>query len=157
MSEGVKIYYKAVVDNIMFLKRQQWTITNYALLLYAALGTLSAKAGQPEKVAFTALAIIGFLFALHCIRHTQTSMTRYYNNLFDLQQTYLTADERSTLKALSARPGFSHNGEFIYGLMAVNLYDNDSINRLSAYAVGCSGTVHAVKYLVSVSSPWRAT
>jgi hypothetical protein len=120
MSEAVKIHYKSVVDNIMFLKRQQWTITNYALLLYAALGTLSAKATQPEKVAFTALAIVGFLFALHCVRHTQTSMTRYYNNLFDLQQAFMTAKERETFKTLTSRPGFGHNGEFIYGLMVVN-------------------------------------
>jgi hypothetical protein len=121
MSEAVKIHYKAVIDNILFLKRQQWTITNYALLLYAAVGTMASKATDAEKIAFTALAIIGLLFGLHCVRHTQKSMTRYYNNLFDIHQIYFTAEERDTFKTLTYRPDFHHNGEFIWGLMAVNV------------------------------------
>jgi hypothetical protein len=37
MPEHVEAAYKAAVDNIIFLKRQQWLATNYALLVYAAI------------------------------------------------------------------------------------------------------------------------
>jgi hypothetical protein len=42
MSEHVGAAYKAAVDNILFLKRQQWLATNYALILYAAIFLISA-------------------------------------------------------------------------------------------------------------------
>jgi hypothetical protein len=36
MPVHVEAAYKDAVDNIIFLKRQQWVATNYALLVYAA-------------------------------------------------------------------------------------------------------------------------
>ena len=33
---GALVMYRALHDQIAFLKKQQWTITNYLLLLYAA-------------------------------------------------------------------------------------------------------------------------
>ena len=121
MSEAVKIHYKATVDNLLFLKRQQWTITNYALILYAAVIALARETSRGEKQALTILMIGGCWFALHCVRHTQKSMTRYYRNLYDIHQRYLTAQERDEFDTLKERPGFNHNGEFIWGLMAANV------------------------------------
>ena len=37
MPQHVEAAYKAAVDNIIFLKRQEWLATNYALLVYAAI------------------------------------------------------------------------------------------------------------------------
>jgi hypothetical protein len=37
MPEPVEAAYKDAVDNIIFLKRQQWLATNYVLLLYVAI------------------------------------------------------------------------------------------------------------------------
>ena len=34
--------YRDAVDNIVFLKRQQWLATNYVLLLYVAIFVISA-------------------------------------------------------------------------------------------------------------------
>src|SRR5215510_9050507 len=42
MPEHVGTAYKDAVDNIIFLKRQQWLATNYALLVYAAIFVISA-------------------------------------------------------------------------------------------------------------------
>jgi hypothetical protein len=42
MPEHVGAAYKDAVDNIIFLKRQQWLATNYALLVYAAIFVISA-------------------------------------------------------------------------------------------------------------------
>jgi hypothetical protein len=42
MPEHVEVAYRDAVDNIVFLKRQQWLATNYILLLYAAIFVISA-------------------------------------------------------------------------------------------------------------------
>ena len=120
MSEAIKIHYRAVVENIIFLKRQQWTITNHALVLYAAITALSKGVTNAERVALTALGIIGCVFSLLCIGHTQGSMTRYYRNLFELHTKYFSPDERDNLELLRSRPSFHYNGMFVWGLIAVN-------------------------------------
>ena len=121
LSEGMKVHYKAVVDNILFLKRQQWTITNHAIVLYAAVVALVKDATSAERVALTGLALVGCVFSMLCTAHTQMSMTRYYQNLFEIHSKYFTGDERSTFELLRSKPGFGHNGMFIWGLMAVNV------------------------------------
>jgi len=42
MPEHIGAAYNAAVENILFLRRQQWLATNYALLLYAAIFIISA-------------------------------------------------------------------------------------------------------------------
>jgi hypothetical protein len=37
LSDQGLVIYKALVDQITFIKKQQWTITNYAALLYGAI------------------------------------------------------------------------------------------------------------------------
>jgi hypothetical protein len=41
MPRHVEAAYKDAVDNTIFLKRQQWVATNYALLVYAAIFVIS--------------------------------------------------------------------------------------------------------------------
>jgi hypothetical protein len=43
MPAHVGAAYKDAVDNIIFLKRQQWVATNYALLVYAVIFVISAE------------------------------------------------------------------------------------------------------------------
>jgi hypothetical protein len=43
MPEHIGAAYRDAVDNIIFLKRQQWVATNYALLVYAAIFVISAQ------------------------------------------------------------------------------------------------------------------
>jgi hypothetical protein len=43
MPEHIGAAYRDAVDNIIFLKRQQWVATNYALIVYAAIFIISAQ------------------------------------------------------------------------------------------------------------------
>jgi hypothetical protein len=47
MPEHAAAAYRDAVDNIFFLKRQQWLATNYVLLLYAAIFVISAERRSP--------------------------------------------------------------------------------------------------------------
>ena len=120
-SEGMKLHYKAVVDNILFLKRQQWTITNHALVLYAAVAALVKNTTDIERTVLTGLALGGCVFSAFCIVHTQMSMTRYYRNLFELHDKYFSPDEKGVFELLRSRPSFGHNGMFIWGLLCANV------------------------------------
>jgi hypothetical protein len=120
MSEGVKAHFKIAADNIIFLKRQQWTITNHALVLYAALTALAKDTTDIERSILTFLGLVGCIFSLLCIGHTQQSMTRYYQNLYDIHSKYFTDTERDDLELLRSRPTFNRNPMFVWGLLAVN-------------------------------------
>ncbi len=37
MAAHIEAAYKDAVENMLFLKRQQWVATNYAILVYAAI------------------------------------------------------------------------------------------------------------------------
>ena len=50
MPEHVEAAYKHAVDNIIFLKRQQWLATNY-VLLYVAIFVISAHYFSPSELA----------------------------------------------------------------------------------------------------------
>ncbi len=73
--EAWRLIYQIGVQNIAFLKRQQWAVTNYALLLYAALIAISqllpTSANNIERLVFTtivialAVAAIWMLWSLH--------------------------------------------------------------------------------------------
>ena len=52
MPGHVEAAYRNAVDNIFFLKRQQWLATNYVLLLYVAIFVIPA-----HSVSYTHLTL----------------------------------------------------------------------------------------------------
>ncbi len=121
MSEGVKIYYKGAIDNIIFLKRQQWIITNYALVVYAGVVTISRGVTPNEKWALTIIAAIGWLYGTWCLIHTQRTMTKLRNSMYEIYQTYFTAEQRKKFSLWKEVPTFNYTPEFIYGLVVAHV------------------------------------
>lgn len=121
MSEGVKILYKGAIDNIIFLKRQQWTITNYALVVYAAVVAISKNAGVHEKWALSLLAFGAWAYGSWCMVHTQRTMTRLRRSMHHIYQTYFTEDERQAYTLWGKAPSFHYTPEFIYGLLIAHV------------------------------------
>src|SRR2546426_5264470 len=67
MPGHVEAAYKDAADNIIFLKRQQWVATNYALLAYAAIFVISAEYFSRTDFARNSLGIIAIaVFVIHC-------------------------------------------------------------------------------------------
>jgi L-asparagine transporter-like permease len=66
MPVHVETAYKDAVDNIIFLKRQQWVATNYALLVYAAIFVISAQYFSRTDFARNSLGIVVIaIFLIH--------------------------------------------------------------------------------------------
>ena len=89
--------YKDAVDNIIFLKRQQWLVTNYVLLLYAAIFLISAHYFSRTDVARNWLGVITIAaFVVHwwTLHSFQRSIEAFRNRLAWVYRTYFSEDER---------------------------------------------------------------
>jgi hypothetical protein len=113
MSEGIKIHHRGALENLVFLKRQQWTITNHALVVYAAVVALARDTNDIERTILSGLGLLACGYATWCMVHTQKSMTRYYRNVYEMHQKYFSVEERERLELHRERPGFSHNFGFM--------------------------------------------
>ena len=66
MPAHVEVAYKDAVDNIVFLKKQQWLATNYTLFVYAAIFLISAHYFSRTDFARNWLGIITIAtFVIH--------------------------------------------------------------------------------------------
>ena len=120
MSEGVKVLYKEAVDNILFLKRQQWTITNHALLTFAAVVAVARGANNVETTLLTLLAIGAWGYAVACMAHSQMTMTKYRRRLTHIYKKYFHPDEKDEFVLWSSAPTFNYTPMFMWGLIAAN-------------------------------------
>jgi len=124
MPEHVGAAYKDAVDNILFLKRQQWLATNYALLLYAAIFLISAHYFTRTDIArnwLGVLTIATFIIHWYMLHLFQREIDKFRNRLAWIYRTYFTADERVGLDVQVEEPrSYWHQPEVYIGLMAVS-------------------------------------
>jgi hypothetical protein len=121
MSEGVKILYKGAIDNVIFLKRQQWIITNYSLVAYAAVVALAKNATAVEKTILVLLAVAASFYAVSCMLHTQHTLGKLRASIDHIYRTHFTEQERADYRFWPVPPGFWYTPLFIVGLIATNL------------------------------------
>lgn len=121
MSEGVKLLYKGAADNIIFLKRQQWVITNYALVVYAAVVALSNGANIHEKWALSIMAFCAWAYGSWCMVHTQKTMTKLRSTMFEIYAEFFTEEQRDKYRLWAKKPTFNYTPEFIWGLIIAHL------------------------------------
>jgi hypothetical protein len=123
MPEHVGEAYKDAVENILFLKRQQWLSTNYALLLYAAIFLISAHYFNRTDVArnwLGVLTIATFMVHWYMLHLFQREIDQFRNRLAWVYRTYFTADERAGLDVQLEPRSYWHQPEVYIGLMAVS-------------------------------------
>jgi L-asparagine transporter-like permease len=86
------------VDNIIFLKRQQWVATNYALLVYAAIFVISAQYFQRTDFARNTLgivAIVAFCIHWYMMALFQSAIEKFRSRLYWIYRTYFNGEEQS--------------------------------------------------------------
>jgi hypothetical protein len=97
MTTHVEAAYKDAVENINFLKRQQWVATNYAVLVYAAIFVISGTYFSRTDFARNMLGIVTLVtFVIHwyMIYVFQRAIQRYRRRLDWVYQTYFSQEER---------------------------------------------------------------
>ena len=94
MSPHVSTVFKELFDELKSMKQQQWIITNYGALIFAAIYYVKQLSGVPHsqsKLKFLAIltAVVGsFLLLL-----IQSNMARSRRSLDKLHKTYFTPKE----------------------------------------------------------------
>jgi cellobiose-specific phosphotransferase system component IIC len=94
------------VDNIIFLKRQQWVATNYALLVYAAIFVISAQYFSRTDFARNSLGIVAlatFFIHWYMMYVFQRAIDKFRARLYWIYRTYFNGDEQAGLD-LPLRP-----------------------------------------------------
>jgi hypothetical protein len=120
----VKAAYRDAVDNIFFLKRQQWLATNYVLLLYVAIFLISAHYFSRTDVARNWLGVITIAaFVVHwwTLHSFQRSIETFRNRLAWVYRSYFSEDERAGLDLRLEPRSYWYEPEVYIGLVAVSL------------------------------------
>ena len=100
MPKHVEAAYRDAVDNILFLKRQQWVATNYALLVYAAIFVISAQFFPRTDFARNSLgivAIVTFFVHYYIMFLFQRAMDKFRARLYWIYRTYFNEEEQGGL------------------------------------------------------------
>jgi hypothetical protein len=122
MPVHVEAAYKDAVDNIIFLKRQQWLATNYALLVYAAIFVISAHYFSRTDLArnwLGVLTIATFVIHWYMLHLFQREIEKFRNRLGWIYRTYFSAEERAGLDVMLEPPNW-YQPEVYIGLIAVS-------------------------------------
>ena len=121
MPNRILFVYKDALDNLKFLKEQQWPVTKYALTAYGVLFAAVKVINTPSyNGLFIAAVWLVFLFSLvvlvsfmHGVRRFRARIRWIYDNCFQ-------AEEREGLDLGKPKHFFDRFG-FGGGLMAVSL------------------------------------
>jgi hypothetical protein len=115
--------YRDAVDNIVFLKRQQWLATNYVLLLYVAIFVISAHYFSRTDVARNWLGVITIAaFVVHwwMMHLFQRSIENFRNRLVWIYRSYFSEEERVGLDLRLEPRSYWYQPEVYIGLLAVS-------------------------------------
>jgi hypothetical protein len=123
MPGHVNAAYRDAVDNIIFLKRQQWLATNYVLLLYVAIFVISAHYFSRTDVARNWLGVLTIgAFVIHwwMLHLLQGAIATFRIRLSWIFNTYFSAEERVGLDVQPEPKTYWYQPEVYISLMAVS-------------------------------------
>ena len=123
MPEHIGAAYRDAVDNIIFLKRQQWLATNYVLLLYVAVFVISAHYFSRTDVARNWLGVLTIgAFVIHwwMLHLLQGAIATFRIRLSWIYNTYFSAEERVGLDVQPEPKTYWYQPEVYISLMAVS-------------------------------------
>jgi hypothetical protein len=123
MPGHVNAAYRDAVDNIIFLKRQQWLATNYVLLLYVAVFVISAHYFSRTDVARNWLGVLTIgAFVIHwwMLHLLQGAIATFRIRLSWIYNTYFSAEERVGLDVQPEPKTYWYQPEVYISLMAVS-------------------------------------
>jgi hypothetical protein len=87
----------------MFLKRQQWSITNYVLVTEAAMLVIAKEYSIAGKSLLRILVIVSAVVGIVIIWILQFSMTKFRNRLAHTYETYFSSEEHEKMHLNTTR------------------------------------------------------
>lgn len=124
MPRAIEALFRDAVDNIRLLKRQQWAITNYAILVDAAIYALATHhvTNCAVKVLLTALAVVVLAYGATVLINFQSNLKKFRRRIaWVYAQPYYTDEQRKALDLKTTSKGFWYQPAFLIGLIGVLL------------------------------------
>jgi hypothetical protein len=123
LSEQGLIVYKAMFDQLDFIKKQQWTITNYAALIYGAIFVLAkvlSKESYGETVILTTMTAAVCWYGTAMLLHTHTDLSDARRRLdHAIKELFKDTKERNILGLEKETGSFIRGLEFTTPLLGV--------------------------------------
>jgi hypothetical protein len=120
MPPQVNIAYQDAVDNLVFLRSQQWSITNYVLLAEAAIFLIARYPGLStdglDRFFLKVLAVLAALLGIAVLWQVQASMERYRERLGGIYKRYFSSEQLADFR-LEAVPDASRRNGFVVGVL----------------------------------------
>jgi hypothetical protein len=121
MPNRILIVYKHALDNLKFLKEQQWPVTKYALTAYGVLFAAVKVINTPSyNGLFIAAVGLVFLFSLVVLVSFMHGMRRFRARVRWIPDNCFQAEEQEGLN-LGQPKNFFDRFAFGGGLMAISL------------------------------------
>ena len=124
MPAHVQAAYEDAVNNVIFLKRQQWVATNYAIVEYAAIFVISDQFYSRTDFARNTLGIVTLVtFGTHwyMMYLFQRAVNKLRRRLDWIYQTYFSREERVGLDLPMGQTSHQEQWEVATALMLVSL------------------------------------
>ena len=104
MPKHVEVCYTDAIRNLIFLKQQQVTVTNYAIAAYAGMVALASNRSvdlSSNKLAYVLVVIVtlcAFGFNAYFLSQSISGMKKHRRRLSEIYEKYFTPQERSGLQ-----------------------------------------------------------
>jgi DNA integrity scanning protein DisA with diadenylate cyclase activity len=121
LSDQALVVYKALHEQISFLKKQQWTITNYLVLLYAAVFAVKREISpQLDMMWFLRIVTaIGALYGLWILMAIQFDLMRARERLDRTDKAIFSRTEFTQLNLKNEHHPFFQGLSFTIALVGV--------------------------------------
>jgi hypothetical protein len=97
-NDQLAILYQDAVDNRRFLKQQQWNVTNYAALVYAAVLYLYGQGWLSDTFISVGIPLVACMANVGVLWQLQASMTKFRDRIQWMYQNHFTSAQRNELK-----------------------------------------------------------
>lgn len=136
LSAHIAVVYKDAIDNLMFMKKQQWTVTNYLVAIFAGIFAFSRailNLGIGERVALASLVVLALCYGFYLLIAIQVGMAKFRRRLAWINKTFFSENELQSLELLPVPKSTLHNWDFLFGLIGVATI----AAGLVLYSLGC--------------------
>jgi hypothetical protein len=125
MSSHGLIAYTALFEELRFIKKQQWTATNYLLAIYAGLFGVAHAIGELtkcDKIIGTALTIMALVVAVVIVTLQQFDLKKARVRLNNIEMKYFIGEEREIYEVKKDNQPYSWSAFFSRSYMCFGFW-----------------------------------
>jgi hypothetical protein len=121
--EELRMLYQVTVSDLSYFKAQQWSVTNYALLIFAGLvgitQLLKPLTASCERLFLGALAVAGMLAALVILAKLQKSISVRQSRLVTARNNFSESFKQAWAAEVKG-PEYFHSIYFLYATILIS-------------------------------------